>query len=389
VSARRDERLVAVPLDNIEMRSIEWLERPLWQRSAFELLAGAKGSGKGTYLAALAARISHAGANVICISSEDSAEIDLKPRLVAAGAAIDRCFCIRQSVQLPDAVDELRELARAIGDVGLLSIDPVANHIGNRNSNSEGEVRHAIAPLNKLADDLSCLLIGVRHVGKDRTRGALASILGSTAWVDTPRAVVMVAVDDEDPLVRHIQVVAGNRSLSGSAQAFRIDAVAVAGLAEPITLAVPLGESAKSVEDLVGAKPDGAARVAAELVQSAILRALETGEKSRAFIDEVCRDELAVSPNAVYKSGLKPLRDAGRIKARKDGLRGAWYWRAEGAGFTNSPDTPHKESSIGKPNPESLAIFEDRHPSTGEVDPSYVDGNLDWWWGERVREEAV
>jgi hypothetical protein len=37
------------------MRSIRWLEKPLWQASAFELLAGAKGSGKGTYLAALSA----------------------------------------------------------------------------------------------------------------------------------------------------------------------------------------------------------------------------------------------------------------------------------------------------------------------------------------------
>jgi hypothetical protein len=101
-----------------------------------------------------------------------------------------------------------------------------------------------------LADNLGCLIIGVRHPGKDRSRGAVASILGSTAWVDTPRAVVMIAVDDEDPIVRHIQVVAGNRSLNGSAQAFRIDPVDVSGLLEPITLATMLGDSTKSVDDL-------------------------------------------------------------------------------------------------------------------------------------------
>ena len=149
--------------------------------------------------------------------------------------------------------------------------------------------------------------------------------------VDTPRAVVMIAVDDEDPLVRHVQVVAGNRALNGSAQAFRIDAVEVEGLAEPITLAVPLGESEKSVEDLVGAKPDGRTRVAAELVQAAVLRALETGEKTRAYLDEVCADELGVSPDTVYKSGLDPLRKAGRIRPRKDGFWGGWSWRIEGA----------------------------------------------------------
>jgi hypothetical protein len=32
--------------------------------------------------------------------------------------------------------------------------------------------------------------------------------------VDTARVAAMIAVGDEDPLVRHVQVVAGNRSRS-------------------------------------------------------------------------------------------------------------------------------------------------------------------------------
>src|SRR5262249_45531905 len=147
--------------------------------------------------------------NVLFVSTEDSAEIDLKPRLVAARAVMERCFLIQQHLALPDDVPELERLAKSLGGGGLLVIDPVADHIGTLNWNSESEVRDAIAPLNPLADRLDCLLIGVRHPGKDRTRGAVASILGSTAWVDTPRAVVMIVVDDEDPLLRHIQVVAG------------------------------------------------------------------------------------------------------------------------------------------------------------------------------------
>jgi hypothetical protein len=248
--------LIATPLSEIRMRSIEWLEKPLWQRSAFQLLAGPKGAGKGTYLAALGARRSRTG-NVLFVSSEDSAEIDLKPRLVAAGAIIERCFVIGgRHVQLPEDVDVLRQLAADVGGVEMLVIDPVANHIGDSNSNSEGEVRHAIGPLNKLADDLQCLLIGVRHPGKDRSRGAVTSILGSTAWTDTPRAVVMIAPDDQDPLVRHVQVVAGNRSLNGAAQAFRIEAVDVDGLTEPVTRAVELGASEKQVDDLLAVEPN-------------------------------------------------------------------------------------------------------------------------------------
>ena len=61
----------------------------------------------------------------------------------------------------------------------------------------------------------------------------------------------MIAKDDQDESLRHIQVVAGNRSLNGSAQAFRIDAVDVPGLTEPITLAVELGDSSKNIDDLL------------------------------------------------------------------------------------------------------------------------------------------
>lgn len=307
--------LSATPLAEITMRSIEWLERPLWQRSAFQLLAGPKGAGKGTYLAGLAARVSRS-ANVLFVSSEDSTEIDLKPRLVAADAVIERCFVIQRHVRLPDDVGGLRALALELGGVGLLVIDPVANHIGVSNSNAEAEVRNAIAPLNKLADELGCLLIGVRHPGKDRSRSAVASILGSTAWVDTPRAVVMIAPDDQDPLVRHIQVVAGNRSLNGSAQAFRIEAVEVEGLAEPITRAVELGASSKSVDDLLAIQHNGESRThqARELLLDILDQ--DGPQESDALDARVARDTgLAVK---TIKNARTKLKDEGLIRVHPD-----------------------------------------------------------------------
>ena len=302
-------RLTPVPLSDVTMRSIEWLEKPLWQRSAFQLLAGVKGSGKGTYVASLAARITHTGASVLFVASEDSTEIDLKPRLVAAGTVIERCTTIKEHLRLPDDVPHLEALARGLGGLGLLVLDPVANHIGDRNSNSDAEVRHAIAPLNGLADRLGCLVIGVRHPGKDRSRGALASILGSTAWVDTPRAVVMIAVDNEDPLVRHIQVLAGNRSLNGNAQAFRIEAVPVEGLTEPITLAVELGTSAKDVETLLGTQP---AETKTDRARELILDILETeGDQESDTLDA----------RVAHETGLaaKTVRNA-RSRLSQDGL---------------------------------------------------------------------
>jgi hypothetical protein len=312
----RRQGLVATPVADVSMRSIRWLEKPLWQRAAFELLAGPKGSGKGTYQAALAARLSQAGMSSLFIVSEDSVEIDLKPRLVAAGAVLERVFVIRQHVRLPNDIDELRRLAQEIERLALLSIDPLANHVGDRDSNSDAEVRDAIAPLNGLADELDALILGVRHPGKDRSRGALASVLGSTAWVDTPRAVVMIAVDDEDADIRHIQVVAGNRSRHGRARSFRIEEAYVEGLEEPVTRAVELGESRKSVDELLGIRAAGGSRSAE--ARELILDILEReGEQESDTLDARVTRETGLAAQtvrnlrvALVNEGLvKPLPD--------------------------------------------------------------------------------
>jgi hypothetical protein len=210
--------------------------------------------------------------------------------------------------------------------VGTSCFDPVANHIGDRNTNSDGEVRDAIAALNPLADKLACLLVGVRHIGKDRTRGALASVLGSTAWVDTPRAVVMVAKDDTDELTRHIQVVAGNRSANGAGQVFRIDLAQVKSLAEPVTLAVPLGESSKDIEDLLNVTQEKQQRLSSDQMQALILDELASGEKTRQQLDDAAKTRLGANPDSVYKSGIAPLREAGEIRVRKDGTTGPWSY---------------------------------------------------------------
>src|SRR4051794_3187745 len=109
-------------LDTVEMRSIEWIDKPLLQRAAFHLLTGKKGAGKGTYLAQLCALVTNgemfgAPRNVLVISSEDSAAIDIKPRLVAAGGDPARVHVVRGAFELPRDIEALRHTAEEIGDV--------------------------------------------------------------------------------------------------------------------------------------------------------------------------------------------------------------------------------------------------------------------------------
>jgi hypothetical protein len=300
-------------LSDVPMRSIVFLDKPLWQAAAFHLVVGRKGHGKGTTLAELTARATRGELgpkrNVLWIGSEDSAAIDIHPRVVA--------------------VDELGETIAGIGEVGLVIIDPLGNHITGKNANGDTDIRDAIAPLNYLADRHDCILVGIRHLTqKETTAGALAAILGASAWVQVPRAVIAIARDDDDPSVCHVQCVAGNRLPPETpGRSYQIEGVRVVGLENEVTKAVLLGESPKDVEALIAAKDETRPRIPAAKVQAVILEALAEGERPRAYLDKVALERLEANRDTVYKSGLAPLKATGRIAVRKDGLDGGWYWR--------------------------------------------------------------
>src|SRR5262249_10166725 len=156
--------------------------RPLLQASAFHLLCGRKGHGKGTLLALFAASVMRGELgpkrNVLWIGSEDSAGIDIVPRVTVAGGDPERLLLVKEGwVQLPRDLDVIAQAIVEMGEVGAVILDPVANHIAGKDSNTE-EVREAIGPLNKLADQHQIMVLGVRHLSeKDASRGVLAAIL--------------------------------------------------------------------------------------------------------------------------------------------------------------------------------------------------------------------
>ena len=63
-----------------------------------------------------------------------------------------------------------------------------------------------------------------------------------------------------------------------------------------------------------------------------VLAELETGEKSRQYLNTVAEEKLGASPDTVYQSGLNPLRKEGRIGCRKEGLEGGWFWHLSARG---------------------------------------------------------
>jgi hypothetical protein len=268
---------------------------------------------------------------VIWIGSEDSAAIDIKPRIVAAGGDPDRVTVVKEGwIQLPRDLAEISRKMTEIADVGLLIIDPVGNHIAGKDSSSETDIRDAIAPLNDLADLHACMVFGVRHLTEKECKGGLAAaFLGSSAWVQVPRAVIAVVRDNEDPQISHVRCITGNRLPVGTpSRMFRIEGVLVPGLENEVTCGTWVGDSNKDIEEMFakgGDKQPSKSATAREL----LLDILESeGDQESDTLDARVAGETGLAARTVQNQ-RKELVAEGLVKAfvvarNEDGTVATW-----------------------------------------------------------------
>jgi hypothetical protein len=318
-------------LDAVSMREVEWVEKPLLQGCALRLLAGRPDAGKGVLSGHWVARCTTGELcgrprNVLWLASEDSAEIDLKPRVVVAGGDPSRVHLLPNTVQLPRDVGRIEEYAREIGDVGLIVIDPVANHTAGANTDNDADVRAVLQPLGDLALALGCVVIGIRHVTSKVAPGdALSKILGSSAWIQVPRAVLVGVNDGKGNL--HVSPEKGNRVPKGQGgRQYRIEGRLPDGFTESVPCAVPLGESGVDVNELLsGAKTEASGSAVARDRILAILAG--RGAMESDALDALVAEEAGVAAKTV-RNLRGELKNAGLIRSRPErdesGAVGRW-----------------------------------------------------------------
>jgi hypothetical protein len=303
-----------IQLASVGMMPIRFVDKPLFQADAFHLLVGKKNSGKGTFLSSVAARVTRGDLgekrNVLWIAAgEDSLALDVHPRIVATGGDAARVYCPKDfTPKLPADIPIIRLWIEQVGDVGLVVIDPVSGTLPTGvNSNHDTDVRAAISPLNDLAGSTETLIVGVRHLGKGASeRGALDSVLGSVDWVNVPRAVLAMALDQEDETIRHVQVVAGNRLPRGSAsRSFRIVGADVVKGGEPVAKAEFIAGDGKDVDDCLRAEGSGAPLTKTLMARKAILDKLESAPEG--LEPNATSSELAAE-NGISASTIKEAK---------------------------------------------------------------------------------
>lgn len=253
-------------LSTIPVKPITWIDFPFLQGSAFHLLAGVKNSGKGTWLAQVAARVTRGEFNpdgwpqkVLWLAlGEDSYAIDVRPRIEVAGGDPAGVMALEgHGFKLPDHGSWLEEQVRE-SQAALVIVDPLGGAFGGKSTNDDTDVRAALQTLNQTADLTGTMVFGVRHISNKVTRRGgdiLANILGSSDWVNIPRAVLAMVHDDVDPQMRHLFAITGNRGPSDTpGLMFRLEGMPVEGHEHDVSFARVLGESHKDPDELLVAK---------------------------------------------------------------------------------------------------------------------------------------
>jgi putative DNA primase/helicase len=143
--------------------------------------------------------------HVAILAAEDDAADTIIPRLLTFGADLDRVTIIDgtfwedkpedlESFMFTRHVDALYEL----DDVKLLIIDTLS-HFLTGDLNKHGDAKQALRPLVNWCANVGAAVIGIEHLGKDRSKSPLARVLGSTAIAGQARAVWGFAADADRP----------------------------------------------------------------------------------------------------------------------------------------------------------------------------------------------
>jgi hypothetical protein len=196
---------------DMTMKATRWLwedDRDHWvPMGEITGLAGREGVGKSTWSAHLTAEVTKGELlgdfygkpkGVVIVTTEDDWNATVQPRLVAAGADLNRVFHVRaiqadgleDTVSLPNDLVEFERVIREY-DVALVILDPLLTLINKKlDTHKDAEIRQALGPLTRVAHDTRASFVGLIHVNKSTEGDLMNRIMGSRAIGAVCRAVL-------------------------------------------------------------------------------------------------------------------------------------------------------------------------------------------------------
>jgi hypothetical protein len=208
---------ILVRASDITPRAMDWLWRGHILRGSQELLTGIPGGGKSQIHCAFVAYVTTGGAwpdgcsgappgNVIMLTAEDCLDQTIVPRLIAAGADRERVFILKKIRKddkermflLGEDLAELEKVINQVGDVRLITIDPITAYMGHKlDSHRATDVRGQLGPLADLAERADVALSAITHPPKHTSQRAIDHFIGSQAFIAAAR-IGHMAIEEMD-----------------------------------------------------------------------------------------------------------------------------------------------------------------------------------------------
>lgn len=336
---------------SITPEPISWLWNGWLAKGKLHIFAGMAGTGKTTIAIALAATITIGGrfpdgskspiGSVLIWSGEDSAADTLVPRLMAAGADLNKVHFVGDTTanyesRSFDPASDMQALmikAAAIDDLALLIIDPIVNAVAG-DSHKNGEVRRALQPVVDFGEKLNCAVLGITHFSKGgQGKDPLERVTGSLAFGALARIVLATAkIDDGDNTKRIVCRAKSNIGLDSGGFEYDLQQKEVlTGIFSSYAL---WGEAVDGSARELLAEPDN--REIGSDNQSALDEAknflqllLADGELSQKQIKE---DAIGASHSwRTVERAKKELN----IRSSKSLIDKCWYWKLNGNSANN------------------------------------------------------
>ena len=197
------------------MQQVQWLWGNYIPFGKLTIIQGDPGEGKTTLALRLAAACSTGTPlpgmeplepfNVIYQSAEDGMGDTIKPRLMEAGADLDRVLSIVEEKKQLSLLDERIEKAIREHNARLMILDPIQGYIGSRvDINRANEIRTVLKSVSSVADRTGCAIVLIGHLNKASGTSSAYRGLGSIDFRAAARSVLLIGRLKNDPNVRVI-----------------------------------------------------------------------------------------------------------------------------------------------------------------------------------------
>ena len=209
----KPETVKIIRMSDVELTPVEWLWKPYLPFGKLSVLQGNPGEGKTYFAMHLAAACTNGKLlpnmermepfNVIYQTAEDGLGDTVKPRLIEAGADLDRVLVIDDSDVQLTLSDERIEKAIIENNARLVIIDPIQAYLGaDVDMNRANEVRPIFMRLGQVAQRTGCAILLIGHLNKAAGMQSLQRGLGSIDIAAAVRSVMFIGKLKHDPTMR-------------------------------------------------------------------------------------------------------------------------------------------------------------------------------------------